>query len=123
MDENVPRSVAELLARRGHDVYQVREHVPGGSADHVVASLVEDCRGVIVTFDRHFENIVHRSNRESHLRYPNVGRLKFECPEPDAAGRLPDLLPLIEYEYRARRLETDRRLIAAISKTYIKVLR
>lgn len=39
IDENVPNSVAEFLAERGHDVRLVRDLFPAGIPDPVIATI------------------------------------------------------------------------------------
>lgn len=55
IDENVPRSVAELFESRGHAVHFVRDLLPASSPDPVVATVGDRLSLIVVTWDRDFE--------------------------------------------------------------------
>jgi predicted nuclease of predicted toxin-antitoxin system len=49
IDENVPNSVAKFLADRGHDVRFVRDLLPAGTPDPVVAVVGDRLSAIVVT--------------------------------------------------------------------------
>lgn len=55
IDENVPNSVAEFFAGRGHHVSYVRDVLPAGTPDPVVARIGDRLSAIVVTWDRDFE--------------------------------------------------------------------
>jgi predicted nuclease of predicted toxin-antitoxin system len=60
IDENVPNSVAEIFASRGHEVRFVRDLFPAGTPDPVIATIGERLSAIVVTWDRDFEQLVKR---------------------------------------------------------------
>lgn len=58
VDENVPLSVAECFRERGHEVIFVREKLPAGTPDPVVALIGDRLSAVVVSWDRDFDNLV-----------------------------------------------------------------
>jgi predicted nuclease of predicted toxin-antitoxin system len=81
IDENVPNSVAEFLASRGHDVRFVRDLFPAGTPDPVIATIGDRLAAIVVTWDRDFEDLVKRIPEGNRARFRRLGRLSFRCNE------------------------------------------
>jgi predicted nuclease of predicted toxin-antitoxin system len=56
-DENLPREIAELLRRHGHDAVSVAEQGLAGVADAAVAAVCQVEKRAIVTLDLDFSDI------------------------------------------------------------------
>lgn len=59
LDENLPRSTAEALARAGHDVLHMAQ-VEASADDRRVLALARSTARVLVTFDADFGDLVYR---------------------------------------------------------------
>ncbi len=57
-DENVPPRVVDYLRDKGFDVRAIREFVPAGSSDSEVISIARREERILLTFDKHFANIL-----------------------------------------------------------------
>jgi predicted nuclease of predicted toxin-antitoxin system len=72
IDENVPRSVAEVFARRGHDVRLVRDLFPAGIPDLVIATIGDRLSAIVVTLLEKWIDMIEfhyeRSQNDSDLR-------------------------------------------------------
>lgn len=81
IDENVPTSVAEFFASRGHDVRFVRELFPSGTPDPVIATIGDRLSAIVVTWDRDFDSLVRRIPEGNRSRFRRLGRISFRCNE------------------------------------------
>ena len=52
--------MAEMLIKRGHEAEFIRDYVPPGSADVIVATISEQRECVLISFDGDFEVIAPR---------------------------------------------------------------
>ena len=57
-DENIPPAVNDFLTEKGFDVKAVQEFVASGSADSTVIKLAKKEERILLTFDKHFTNIL-----------------------------------------------------------------
>jgi len=57
IDAKMPRSTSALLARFGHEAYDVRDVLPGGAEDRAVADLAQRNQLALITRDFDFANI------------------------------------------------------------------
>jgi len=57
-DENIPPALAEFLRQRGFDVKEVRGIGISGISDARIIELARGEERVLVTFDRHFGNLL-----------------------------------------------------------------
>ena len=122
IDENVPRSVGDFLAARGHDVVFSDERLGKGADDEVVALTGDILEAIVVTFDKDLKRLASRWNvSQSHLH--RLGRISFTCREPEARPRIEELIDWIEFEYQQVQHRRDRRLIMQISKTSLTIIR
>jgi predicted nucleic acid-binding protein len=51
MDGNVPDCVTRFFRERGHDVRLVREELPIGTPDQIIATVVDELEGIILTWN------------------------------------------------------------------------
>jgi len=51
LDENVPAAVADMLVASGHHAEFVRDRVPPGSSDPLVATVSQDLDAILVSFE------------------------------------------------------------------------
>src|SRR5262249_14573575 len=94
IDENVPRSVADYLKQRGHEVRYVREAFPPRSPDALISVVAADIAHVVVTWDRDFKRLANRLRR--------LSRLSFECDETDGRRLIEEYIRQIELHYEIR---------------------
>lgn len=91
IDEDVPRSAAEFLTERGHDIVYATDVVLQGSADELLAKWAHEHQAIIVTCNyRHFDALLGRQ------AFAQAGLLGI--PQLDARARLERCLTLIESE-------------------------
>jgi predicted nuclease of predicted toxin-antitoxin system len=57
-DENIPLAAVTFLRGRGFDVREVGGSGMGGSSDDLVMALARQEERVLLTFDKHFANIL-----------------------------------------------------------------
>jgi predicted nuclease of predicted toxin-antitoxin system len=57
-DENIPPFVIQYLKGKGFDVKAIREFVPAGSPDLDVIGVARQEGRILLTFDKHFANIL-----------------------------------------------------------------
>jgi hypothetical protein len=98
LDENTPENIAEFLHKRGHQVRRVRDDIPGAS-DEQVAAHGNRLGAILVTWNaKHFRRLAAR-RAAGRMRYRNLGRLCFNCPEARGLERIERFIETIEYEY------------------------
>ena len=88
LDENVPVSVADTIRNLGHEVTNIRDYVPAGAADPVVATVSVEIRAVLISFDGDFQKIAPRIPKGARQRFRNLSRISMKCNEPHAAARI-----------------------------------
>lgn len=120
LDENVPASVAGSLRDRGHEVTFVRDIVPAGSPDPLVATVGEEIEAVLVSFDGDFQKIAPRIPAGMRRRFRNLSRIWLRCGEPQAARRIDGAMTLIESEFELAQTRADKRMIIWMSASYIR---
>ncbi len=123
LDEGVPVSVGEMLVAAGHEVSSIRDHVPPGSVDPLVATVSEELDAVLVSFDGDFEKIAPRVARGMRRRFRRLSRIWMLCSEPQAANRLSLALALVVSEYDIARASHDTRMNIWLSAGFIKTHR
>src|SRR6266849_2786916 len=100
IDENVPNSVAEFFAARGHDVRYVRDLFPGGTPDPVIATVGDRLSAIIVTWDRDFDRLVRRIPAGSRAQFRKLGRITFSCNEAHGRALVEKWIRVIELLYQ-----------------------
>jgi predicted nuclease of predicted toxin-antitoxin system len=120
LDENVPMAVADMLERNGHVAEFIRDYVPPGSPDPLVATVSEALDAVLITFDGDFRHIAPRVPKGQRMRFKTLSRIWMRCDEPDAADRLESALSLVESEFKMAQQSADRRMLMSIGASYIR---
>lgn len=123
LDENVPASAAEMLQANGHVAEFIKDYVPPGSPDPLVATVSEELQAILVSFDGDFEKIAPRVPEGGRRRFRQLSRIWLRCSEPQAADRLRAALGLIQAEYDLASRSRDRRMNIWLSAGYIKTNR
>lgn len=92
VDEDVPKSAADFLAERGHELTHVLEVLLPGSADYLVARWAHENVATVVTCNlKHFRPLLRRPH------YSNAGLLGLPH-QAIARDRLETFIELIESE-------------------------
>lgn len=118
LDENVPVDVADMLTQHGHDALFIRDYVPPGSPDPLVATVAQELNAVLVSFDRDFQSIAPRIPKGHRQRFRKLSRIWLRCHEPQAARRLQVALSLVVSEYALAQPRAPMRMW--ISSSYIR---
>lgn len=120
LDQNVARSVAEVLLELGHSCEYSRELLPVGAADPVIAVAAEQIGAILVSHDKDFKTIAPRVQAGHRNRYRRLSRIALECREAEAAGRIRELIEVIEILYNQAQTKPDPRLILHIQTNTIR---
>ena len=99
LDENVPADVASMLRESGHTADFIRDYVPSGSPDPVVATVSQELKAILLSFDGDFEVISPRVPHGQRRRFRKLSRIWMRCGEPQAANRLRAVLDFVASEY------------------------
>ncbi|WP_405023232.1 DUF5615 family PIN-like protein [Mesorhizobium sp. BE184] len=120
LDENVPRSVADKLENLGHDVEFVRDVLPVGAVDPLVAAVAEKDDRVLISFDGDFERISPRIPNGQKARFRQLSRIWLRCSEFQASQRVERVMSFIEAEYNIAEESRDGRMLLQIGASYIR---
>jgi len=123
IDENVPESVTDFLRARGHDVRLVREVLPAGTADPILARIGDELEAIVVTWDKDFRRVISRVPFGSRAAFRRLGRISFRCNEARGRARIEELIEWIEFEYAQVQKRRDKRLIVEIGDNSFRVIR
>ena len=115
LDENVPQDVASMLNELGHKAEFIRNYVPPGSPDPVVATVSEELNAILLSFDGDFEIISPRIPDGQKKRFRKLSRIWLRCGEPQAANRLRASLDFVAAEYALVRPNAPMRLMIGTS--------
>lgn len=121
IDENVPDSVAQFLASRGHDVRFVRDLFPGGTPDPVIATIGDRLSAIVVTWDRDFEMLVRRIPAGSRAKFRRLGRISFRCNEVRGRALVEEWIDMIEFHYQRCGANRSLRMIVQVQDSGFKV--
>jgi predicted nuclease of predicted toxin-antitoxin system len=121
IDENVPNSVAQFFIDRGHSVSYVRDVLPAGTPDPVVARIGDRLSAIVVTWDRDFETIIKRVPPGNKNAFRRLGRISFKCSEPKGRALLERWINMIELHFAQCLEEKDFRMIVQIQESGIKL--
>lgn len=122
IDENVPDSVAKFLAARGHDVRFVRDLLPAGTPDPVIAVAGDRLSAIVVTWDRDFEQIVRRIPEGNRTAFRKLGRISFRCNEAKGRELIERWIDHIEFHYERATRASDFRMIIQIQESGFKMM-
>lgn len=122
VDENVPKSVADFFASRGHDVHFVRELFPAGTPDQVIATIGDRLSAIVVTWDRDFDSLVRRIPEGNRSRFRRLGRISFRCNEVKGRPLLERWIGHIEFHYESALQQEDFRIIVQIQESGFKIM-
>lgn len=100
LDENVSKTVVDVLEARGHSVIRAQDVFDAGTSDVVLAVLIAHESMVIITHDRDFRRIRQMLPERERRRYARgADRLQLDVPEMDVRRHIEERLPLIEFHY------------------------
>ena|SRR6266478_325102 len=122
IDENVPNSVAKFFLDRGHDVRFVRDLLPAGTPDPVIAAVGDRLSAIVVTWDRDFEQIVRRVPTGNRTALRRLGRISFRCNEAKAKELIERWIEHIEFHYEQAQKQSDFRMIIQIQESGFKMM-
>lgn len=120
LDENVPNSASRLLSGRGYEVQYIRDLIPEGSVDPLVAFVAEDKAAVLVSHDGDFQRIAPRIPDGQKRRFKYLSRIWLRCNEYQSAQRLEKAMSFIEGEFEIAQESPDGRMLLWISNSYIR---
>ena len=120
LDENVPFNVADMLFGHGHGAVFIRDYVPPGSPDPLVATIAEQLNAVLISFDGDFQHIAPRVPQGERARFRSLSRIWMRCYEPDGAERLELALSLIESEYALAQQKVDKRMQMQVGRSFLR---
>jgi predicted nuclease of predicted toxin-antitoxin system len=120
LDENVPRNVADMLLGHGHTAVFIRDYVPPGSPDPLVATIAEELNAVLISFDGDFQHIAPRVPHGQRARFKSLSRIWMRCIEPDGAERLEEALSLVEAEFMLSQQKRDKRMLMWVATSYLR---
>lgn len=123
LDENVPVDMAEMLVAHGHQAEFIRDYVPPGSADVIVATVAEQRECILISFDGDFEAISPRVPHGHRARFRRLSRIWMRCDEPRGAARLGSALDLVVSEFDLAQQRADRRLWFWVGRDYLRTHR
>jgi predicted nuclease of predicted toxin-antitoxin system len=121
VDENVPESVAEFLASRGHEVRYVRDVLPAGTPDPVIAAVGDRIGAVVVSWDKDFEQLVRRIPVGNKTAFRRLGRISFKCAYPNGRRLVEKWIEYIEMHYERACADEDIRMIVEIQENAFKM--
>lgn len=121
IDENVPQSVADFFAERGHDVKYVRDLFPTGTPDPVIAAIGDRLSAVVVTWDQDFSALVRRVPEGNRTAFRRLGRITFRCNEANGRRLLEKWIEAVELHYRLASSHFDLRMMVEIQEHSFKV--
>lgn len=123
LDENVARSVQNQLIKMGHDAQYIRDIIPQGSADPLVAFVSEDYEAVLISHDGDFKTISPRIPDGQRKRFRSLSRIHLQCAEYQASQRLEKAISLISHEFDIAQNSHDKRMMIVLSTAFIKSVR
>lgn len=123
LDENIPTSAKRYLESTGYAVEFIRELIPEGSADPLVAFVAEDQGAILVTYDGDFKHIAPRIPNGQKSRFKKLSKIWLRCNEFQAAQRLEKAFELLQTEFKLANNSKDKRMHIWIGSSYIRTER
>lgn len=121
VDENVPESVAKFFASRGHEVRYVRDVLPAGTPDPVIAAVGDRIGAVVVSWDKDFEKLISRVPVGNKAAFRRLGRVSFKCAYPHGRRLTEKWIDYIEMHYERACSDPDIRMIVEIQENAFKM--
>lgn len=123
LDENVPNSAMRFLESTGCETQYIRDLVPEGSVDPLVAFVAEDEGAVLISHDGDFQKIAPRIPDGQKTRFKKLSRIWLRCNEFQSAKRLERAFALIQAEFEFSQAQKDARMLIWIGNSYIRTER
>jgi predicted nuclease of predicted toxin-antitoxin system len=120
LDENIPADVVDVLVASGHRAEFIRQYVPTGSPDPLVATISEELAAILISFDGDFQKIAPRIPVGHRARFRKLCRIWMRCSEPQAAKRLASALDLIVSEHSLAQKRDDKRLRMWVAASFLR---
>lgn len=105
-----------------HDVVLSKNEVGQEAPDPVVATRAMQQGRILVSHDRDMKRIQRFLSARDRARYPALSRLMLQLPEPMAARRLMDMMPLIECEFELAR-QSNQPMLIHLQERCVRILR
>jgi len=116
-----PTLLRRLRGAGTSHVSYVRDVLPAGTPDPVVARIGDRLSAIVVTWDRDFETIVKRVPPGNKNAFRRLGRISFRCAEPKGRALLVRWISMIELHYAQSLTEKDFRMIVQMQESGIKL--
>jgi hypothetical protein len=113
VDENIPTPVASFLRSKGFDVKEVRQSIAAGTPDASIMELAREEERTLLTFDRHFSNILLYPLNTHH----GVIRIRIHPP------LLADLLGALDHFLERFDLVAVRETVVVLERNGFRVRR
>jgi predicted nuclease of predicted toxin-antitoxin system len=123
LDENVPAEMADMLVAGGHEAEFIRDYVPPGAADPLVATVAEQNNSILISFDGDFQLIAPRIPIGHRRRFRRLSRIWMRCGEPQGARRLESALELVKSEFALGQRRTNQRMMFWVGISYLRTER
>ena len=123
LDENVPKSVQEVLRESGHEAIFIRDVIALGSVDELVATASERDAAILISHDSDFKKIAPRVPDGQRTRFRKLSMIRMQCKKPRSASRIQVALPYIEFEFQQRKHQHDKRMIITVKTDVISISR
>lgn len=116
IDENVPEAVTEFLRSRGHNIEMVRNVLPVGTEDPVVATVGNRFSKTIVTWDKGFDKAARprqKNTQQNQTRYRKLGQIVLDCKYAQGLDVLQEHIEIVE-TYYATALAKNKKLLVTL---------
>lgn len=120
IDENVAASVCRKLRELGAEARYIRELIPEGSVDPLVAYVSQERSAILISHDGDFQKIAPRIPDGQKKRFKVLSRIQIACPEYQAADRIEKAYSFILAEYEIAQASNDKRMILQIGASFIR---
>ncbi len=105
----------------GHGVVRLRDVMDVTTADPVIAAVCAAHGQVLISHDGDFRRISRDLRITQRTFREKLHRIQMQCPEPNSAERIMEMLPLIEFEWA--NLVDGRPLVIEIAARSIRLCR
>ena len=120
LDENIAASVGRKFAELGCVAEYIRDLVPEGSVDPLVAFVAEDFGAILVSHDGDFQRIAPRIPQGQKRRFRKLSRIQLRCAEHQASQRIEKTFDFIRSEFQIAQRSQDNRMILQIGSSFIR---